>query len=120
MSFSETFKPGDLVVIAVIATVAFLWSSSGGNDGESPENLRIVTSEGEDTLSLFTDTVIQRGEVTIEISAGRAAITESNCPTHQCVRTGWIQNPRQMSACMPNGIFIEVIGSHQSTDAVTY
>ena len=120
MSFPETFKAGDLAVVAVIAVIAFLWSSSGENSGENPESLRVVTGEGEDTLSLFTDTVVQRGELTIEIRAGRAAITESDCPTHQCVRTGWIQSPGQMSACMPNGIFIEVIGSHQSTDAVTY
>jgi len=120
MSFSETFKPGDLVLLAVITLIAFLWWSSEKNFSENPESLRIVYSEVEDTLSLFTDTVIYRGEVTIEISGGSAAITESNCPTHQCVRTGWIQNSGQMSACMPNQIFIEVIGIDTLTDVITY
>ena len=120
MSFSETFNPGDLALLAVIAVIAFLWSSSERNTGEHPESLRIVSGDGEDTLSLFTDTVFHRGEVTIEINDCRAAITESNCPTHQCVRTGWIESPGQMSACMPNQIFIEVIGSDTSTDAISY
>lgn len=113
-------KPGDLIVLAVIALVTFLWASSGRSGGENPESLRIVTNDGEDTLSLYRDTVFQRGAVTIEIEAGRAAITESNCHTRQCVRTGWLEAPGQMSACMPNGIFIEVLGGDNTTDAVTY
>lgn len=120
MSFPVTFKPGDAVVIAVIVVIAWVWTSSGAGEGGSAENLRIVTGNTEDTLSLSMDTVVRRGEVTIEIAGGRAAITGSDCPTRQCVRTGWLHVPGQMSACMPNRVFIEVLGESSSTDAVTY
>ena len=120
MSFSGTFKTGDLAVLAAIALIAWLWASSGGGDSSAPESLRIVTAAGEDTLDLFSDTLFHRGAVTIEIRNGRAAITDSDCPTRQCVNTGWLSETGGISACMPNGVFIEVLGGGVATDAVTY
>ena len=114
------FKPGDIVILVVIALVTWFWAGSGAAGSTDPESLRIVTKYGEDTLSLNTDTLVVSGSVTIEIVGGHAAITDSDCPTHQCVRTGWLESPGQMSACMPNQIFIEVLGSSVTTDAVTY
>lgn len=114
------FKPGDLIVLIVISLIAFLWAASGPKTTGAPEALRIVDALGEDTVSLFTDTLIHKGTVTIEILGAQAAITGSDCPTLQCVRTGWIGEPGAVSACMPNGVFIEIIGGGVSTDAVTY
>ncbi len=114
------FKPGDLIILLVISFTAFIWASSGPDRGGEPVGLRIVDALGEDTVSLFTDTLIHKGTVTIEILGAQAAITGSDCPTLQCVRTGWIGEPGAVSACMPNGVFIEIIGGGVSTDAVTY
>jgi len=120
MSFRGIFKPGDGVLLAVIILITLIWAGWGERNSESSESLRIVTREGEDTLSLYTDTVVFRGNVTIEIKTGRAAITGSDCPTRQCVNTGWIKTAGQISACMPNMVWIEVLGEEQLTDVISY
>ncbi|MCK5842735.1 MAG: NusG domain II-containing protein, partial [Candidatus Sabulitectum sp.] len=48
------------------------------------------------------------------------AITQSDCHYQQCVHTGFIDTPGQMSACMPNGVWIEILGSEKITDVVSY
>ncbi len=114
------FKPGDLIILLIISITAFIWASSGPDRGGEPTGLRIVDAQGEDTVSLSSDTLIHRGPVTIEILGGKGAITGSDCPTRQCVSTGWIGEPGAVSACMPNGVFIEITGGGRPTDAVTY
>lgn len=121
MSFRGTFKPGDLLVLAGIALVTWFWSAAeNSRRGGEPVKLRVVSALGEDTLSLASDTVFSRGAVTVEIRNGEAAITSSDCPTRQCVRTGWLSGTGEISACMPNGVFIEILGEGPGTDAVSY
>jgi hypothetical protein len=114
------FKPADGLILLAVILVTWLWSSGAPDASGGPEGVRIVSLSGEDTLDILMDTLVYRGEVTIEIRSGRAAITESDCPTRQCVRTGWIEVPGEMSACMPNGVFIEVVGSAAAPDAMSY
>jgi len=114
------FKPADAFILLAVILVTWLWSSGAPDRSGGPEGLRIVSLEAEDTLDILRDTVVYRGEVTVEISGGSAAITDSDCPTRQCVRTGWISKPGEMSACMPNGVFIEILGGHMETDATSY
>lgn len=120
MSFQGMFKPWDITILLVIVLVTILWISAEKDHGTVPESLRIVSAQGEDTLSLFTDTVVQRGSVVIEILAGSAAITASDCPSELCVRTGWIESPGQLSACMPNETFIQILGAETATDVISY
>lgn len=116
------FKPLDGLLIAFLLAVAFLWSRCDRDfDSESePTELRIVTSAGDDTISLFKDTLIVKDHLTIEIRNLHAAITQSDCPTGQCVQTGFIGSPGQISACMPNETWIEILGSEKTTDVVSY
>ncbi|MCD6587763.1 MAG: NusG domain II-containing protein [Candidatus Fermentibacteraceae bacterium] len=114
------FKPLDGVLVAVIAAIALVWSQLGTQNNTTPESVIVVTPLGTDTLSLFTDTVIVLEHLTIEISDGRAAITRSDCPSQQCVQTGYINQTGQMSACVPNGVWIEIIGAEKITDSISY
>lgn len=120
MSIREIFKPGDAILIAVIFTIALTWSRCNRARGTEPQSLRIVTANTDDTLTLFRDTLITIEHLTIEIKNESAAITHSDCPTQQCVHTGYITTPGQMSACMPNGIWIEIVGSEKTTDVISY
>ncbi len=114
------FKSGDILLVAVIFVIALLWSQCDDEKNTEPQSLRIVTAHTDDTISLFRDTVITLERVTIEVNNEQAAITGSDCCTQQCVRTGYISNAGQMSACMPNGIWIEILGSEKETDAISY
>ena len=114
------FKPLDALLLVVIFSIAIFWSQFERERNTEPESLRIVTAVSDDTISLFTDTLITTEHLTIEILNERAAITQSDCPTKQCVHTGFIGSPGQMSACMPNGIWIEILGSEKITDVISY
>lgn len=120
MFIREIFKPADLLLVAVIFIIALFWSQCNRRKDTEPQSLRIVTAHADDTISLFRDTVITLEHLTIEISSARAAITQSDCPTQQCVQRGYITTPGQMSACMPNGIWIEILGSEKITDVISY
>lgn len=114
------FKPLDVILIIAILAIAFFWSRCNNAENTEPESLRIVTSNTDDTLSLFRDTIVAVDQLTIEIRNRSAAITRSDCHTQQCVHTGFITTPGQMSACMPNGVWIQILGSKKTTDAVSY
>lgn len=114
------FKPLDAVLLAVIFSIAIFWSQYDRESNTEPHSLRIVTAVSDDTVSLFRDTLITAEHLTIEIANERAAITQSDCPAKQCVHTGFIGSPGQMSACMPNAIWIEILGSEKTTDVISY
>ncbi|MDR0293125.1 MAG: NusG domain II-containing protein [Oscillospiraceae bacterium] len=48
--------------------------------------------------------------VTLSIRDQRIAFTRSDCPDKTCVRTGYISGPGQVSACLPNGLVVRVVG----------
>jgi len=120
MSFRGIFKPWDITVLLVIVLVTHLWMSGEKKPGTEAEALRVVWAQGEDTLSLGTDTVIQRGSVVIEIASGQAAIISSDCHSQICVKTGWLDSPGEISACMPNETFIQITGSENTVDVISY
>jgi len=120
MSIREIFKPEDILLVAVIFAIALFWSQCNRESNTEPQSLRIVTAHTDDTISLFRDTVITMEHLVIEVRNGSAAITGSDCPTQQCVRTGYISAVNQMSACMPNRIWIEILGSKKTTDVISY
>ncbi|RKZ04102.1 hypothetical protein DRQ21_03660 [Candidatus Fermentibacteria bacterium] len=120
MSIRAMFKPLDGVLILIIAVITLVWSQLGRENNTAPRSVVVVTPQGTDTLSLFADTVIVLEHLTIEVSDGSAAITRSDCPSQQCVQTGYINQTGQMSACVPNGVWIEIIGAKKITDSISY
>jgi len=115
------FKPGDAVLLLIILAIAVFWSRNSNDVSEEEAvSLRIVSAADVDTVSLSADTLITMEHLTVEIRNRRAAFISSDCPTQQCVRAGFIGTPGQMSACMPNGIWIEILGTKKLTDAVSY
>lgn len=120
MYIREIFKKGDILLAAVVFAVALFWSQCNRENDSEPQSLRIVTEHTDDTISLFRDTVITMEHLVIEIRNGNAAITGSDCATQQCVRTGYIRTPGQMSACMPNRTWIEILGTEKTTDIISY
>lgn len=119
------FRPLDLVVYALVAAVAAAAFLLCGGRGGSPSRLLIHDGNGERSVSLAEDTLLELegalGPVTVRIEAGRARIESSPCPGQQCVRRGWLERACESSACLPSGVWIEVEPAPGETapDAVT-
>ena len=46
---------------------------------------------------------------TVTVEDGRIAVTQSDCPTNDCVRQGWHENGGAI-ICLPNGVEIRLSG----------
>ena len=58
--------------------------------------------------------------LTIRAEQGRICIEHSDCPSQDCVRTGWISKPGQQIICLPNRLIISLSSSEpEPFDAVT-
>lgn len=56
----------------------------------------------------------------IEIDGTRVRVHSSNCPNQFCVHTGWISQPYQSIACLPNHVLVRIESNKPSEiDAVT-
>ena len=68
---------------------------------------RIVRIEGEGGYNLL---VIQGGE---------AWLSEADCPTQLCVKTGKIRYAGQSIVCLPHRLAVRIMGGASALDAVT-
>lgn len=60
------------------------------------------------------------GPVRIEVAGREARVACSPCPGQQCVETGWISSPGEVSVCAPSGVWIRIEGGGEAPDAVSY
>ncbi|SDF42570.1 hypothetical protein SAMN05660235_01544 [Sporolituus thermophilus DSM 23256] len=47
----------------------------------------------------------------IEVEGRRIRVREADCPTQECVLTGWIEKAPQQIVCLPYRIVIKVVSS---------
>lgn len=115
-------KPSDVVFTAVIVAVCILvWFFAlpqGGGDTV------VVRMDGEliASLPLGQDTEYEiAGEYTniLEIKDGSVRITYTDCPNHQCEKTGGISAAGSAIVCAPNHVSITIDGKGAGVDAVT-
>lgn len=56
------------------------------------------------------------GTSTIEVKPGAIRMKYSPCPDRICMKTGWIEHPGQVIACVPNRIIITI---EESIETIT-
>lgn len=126
MNASLTPKKGDFLAAALVILLAaglsvFLWVR-GRDAGEAAveiyQNGAIVRE-----LSLDADqTFVLSGdyENTVAVEDGKIAITHSDCPGADCVRSGWADQPGETIVCLPNRTEIRLVGTkaEDGVDAV--
>lgn len=115
-------KPGD--AIPALAALGIALAVRGPLAAGIPAELLLVTPEGSSVLALSCDTLmevqVRDGTLLVQIEGGMARIVSSPCPRGTCVETGWIREPGRTAVCMPEGVFIQVLGEREVPDAVTY
>ncbi|MDD2573283.1 MAG: NusG domain II-containing protein [Firmicutes bacterium] len=116
-----------LILVLVVAAVFGLYyitivmTSDGGNyavimvNGE--EHSRIELKDAEPTE--FTVTT-PWGYNTVEVGNNRIRIKAASCPDQICVKEGWIERVNEMTVCMPNRVYIKVVGQETEIDDIAY
>ena len=119
------FKPLDIVAFLVAAAVlvAFSLSAFGGTG----ENLTVQITTRDHVLlySLDADRIVEVegpiGLSRLEIEGETVRMVSSLCPDQLCINMGDIQKAGRWIACLPNQVFIRILGRERETlDAQSY
>ena len=60
------------------------------------------------------------GYNTIQIDKNKIRIKEASCPDKVCINQGWISKPNQMAVCLPNRVYVKIVGKEDVIDDVAF
>ncbi|NCB62225.1 MAG: NusG domain II-containing protein [Clostridia bacterium] len=110
--------PDGLIVLAVLAGAALLlwiFRPTGGNFLTATVVLDNVTVAEYDLSTVAEDFTFDVSgaeyPIALEIGHNRIRIQHSDCPSQDCVRTGWVSRSGGQIVCLPNKLVISVKGS---------
>ena len=120
----------DLILIVVILAIGFsilylrrIPDNIGtvGEDGHRNVYAEITSSYGKHIVYLDYDTIFSLPSipyVIFEVSDGQIAFIKSDCPDQICVRTGFLNHPGLMAACLPNNLILVMINRAANDDDI--
>ena len=117
------FNRYDAVVAAIVALLAVavaLWFFLPKT--QSGELTVVISTGGEETervkLNSFIETTVTHNGYTLRITADDSGVrvTDSDCPTQDCVHTGTITRAGQSIVCLPAQVVVHLEGA-ASADA---
>lgn len=103
------------LIIALLAVAAALWFHLPRS--QSGQLTVVISVAGEETrrvpLSDFTETTVIGGGYTLRVGTrdGGVAVTDSDCPTQDCVHTGVITRAGQSIVCLPAQVVVHLEGT---------
>ena len=112
-----------LAVLAAAAAILFAFRPKSGNfltarivlDNELVAELPLSALTQPATLQVPG----ARYPITVEAEQGRVRVSHSECPSQDCVHTGWVSRSGGQIICLPNRLVITVTGGGADADAVT-
>lgn len=52
--------------------------------------------------------------ISLELQPGRIRVAHSDCPSQDCVHTGWIDEAGEQIICLPNKLIISLVGEQDT------
>jgi len=113
-----------LALLFALALLPWLYITYWSNSGQG-EHLQIRAVGGDIvTLPLDYNKRVKiegrQGISVIEIKDRQVRFIDSPCQGKRCVISGWLDEDGDTSACMPNGITLQIVGRDSRFDAVNY
>lgn len=117
------FCKGDVLAIAavLILAVTVLLCFLPGKEESSEQAVIYLNGEPIKTVDLTQDqtfSISDRYHNVIQVTNGKIAIIESNCPGQDCVHSGSISHSGRILVCLPNALEIRVISDDSDVDFV--
>lgn len=112
--------------LAILLSIGAVAALSVRAYGEQGAGIRVqIDAEGGSWIYPLDQnrTVTLEGPVghnVIEIRDGVARVVEADCRDKICVTMGAITRPGSWVACLPNRVFLRVLGADAGSDAVSY
>ena len=108
-----------VVLLAVVSALCFYLPKN-----QSGALTVVIDISGQEVrhvpLSDFTEATVTSRGYTLHIAAegGAVSVTDSDCPTQDCVRTGTISRSGQSIVCLPARIIIQLTGGAADSNDV--
>ena len=113
-------KRRDVWIAAVLLTAAAAWIIprwfGGGAEASAAYAVIEVNGMRHDTVRLAEgpqdiEIRTERGRNVLRVSRGGIAMVEADCPDQLCIGFGRIHRPHETIVCLPNRIFVEIVGT---------
>ena len=106
-----------VLVLAVIGISAFLITESLREEGA----YAVVTVNGEWAgeypLDKDGEYPLSGGTNLLVIQDGKAFVKDATCPDKLCINQGKIDKSGQTITCLPNKVYIKLVGSNEGVDS---
>jgi hypothetical protein len=105
----------------ILALSLHAYGEAGG--GEAKVHIQSVHKEWYYPLDTHEQVSVPGplGKTEVLIDHGSVRVLSSPCSAKICITTGAIRDPNGWIACMPNQVFIEIIGTHsEEADATAF
>ncbi len=117
-------RPVDYIVVFMAVLTIGAVSHLVYGAGTSGSVARIEANDTTWLYPLNRDRIIvpleQDGTCEITIESGTVGVTASECPQQICISMGRISRSSQWIACLPHGVFIDVVGADPDPDVDAY
>ena len=112
-----------LAVLLLAIGTAVVFYGGLGSSGHVPAT---VTHKGEVVDKVILSALNEEKTVTIDgtyhltiaLTEAGVQVTESDCPTQDCVRTGTISRPGQSIVCLPEQVVVRLDGEGDGPDII--
>lgn len=110
-------KKGDIYIVGIVCLVTLVGFVITRT--KEPGQIVKITYKGQETEYSIADeqeiVIEDHHEVTniVKISDKCVVMTEANCPDQICVKHKAIQKDGEMIVCLPNQVFVEVVGGKE-------
>ncbi len=115
-----------LVVLAVLLLAIGTAAAFYGNLGGSSHVTATITHRGETVDKVILSALNEEKTVTIDgtyhltitLTEDGVCVTQSDCPTQDCLRTGTISRPGQSIVCLPEQVVVRLDGKSDGPDII--
>ena len=63
---------------------------------------------------------VEEGYNVIHITEGHVIVLESDCSNQLCVRKGVIEEPGEIIVCLPHKVVVQITGTQEELDSISY
>ena len=124
---SGNVRPKSLDYMVIIVSLAILVSVSYTiyADHSGASQVEIIASGVTYYYPLTTDRIVEikgpLGITRVAVADGTVKIIDSPCPDKLCIQAGEITTAGKWLACLPNRVFVKILGKEaESVDAHSY
>jgi hypothetical protein len=124
MRWLGLIAPGDFLVCALAlalcaASFPLFWQGGAGEKA-LVRRAGIVVAELDLTRSRSVDVKGAIGVTTIAVDRHRVRVVADPGLHQYCVRQGWLARAGEIAICAPNEISVQVVGSKEPYDSLSY